>query len=204
MKCCKKSFDVKLVEYSSVVELAAQHHRKIFKILREHNLPTLFLVGYMSLKEAGSSMLYVLGGMLLAFVVYHVIGFALNTQDPIVTVVSCSMLPTIDKGDLLIVKGVTFDEIIAGRLNGTIIVYRHPIDGRLIVHRVYKKFEDGTLQTWGDNNPSPDNWRVPMENVVGKIVFRIPYAGYPKYYLARLVGQAPAGSCGRKIRTIVD
>ncbi len=158
----------------------------------------------MSLKEAGSSMLYVLGGMFLAFVIYHVVGFALNTEDPIVTVVSCSMLPTIDRGDLLIVKGVTFEEIRAGRLNGTIIVYHHPVDGRLIVHRVYKKFEDGTLQTWGDNNPSPDAWRVPMENVVGRVVFRIPYAGYPKYYLARLLGKAPASSCGSRVHVIVN
>lgn len=156
----------------------------------------------MSVKETGDSILYVLGGMILAFIVYHVIGFALHTPDPIVTVVSCSMLPTIDKGDLLIVKGVSFDEIQAGRLNGTIIVYRHPFDGRLIVHRVYKKFEDGTLQTWGDNNPAPDDWRVSMENVVGKVVIRIPYAGYPKYYLARIFGQVPGSRCDLNIHVL--
>ncbi len=157
----------------------------------------------MSSKESLNSLLYVAGGMVLAFVVYHVIGFALNTQDPIVTVVSCSMLPTIDKGDLLVVKGVSFDEIEAGRLNGTIVVYKHPVDGRLIVHRVYRKFEDNTLQTWGDNNPAPDAWRVPMEDVIGKVVLRIPYAGYPKYFLARLLGQVPSGGCNNRVHVVL-
>ncbi len=145
--------------------------------------------------EKLEDLFYLLLGMFIAFLIYHLMAFALHTSDPIVSVVSCSMLPTLDRGDLLVVKGVTFEEIVAGRKNGTIIVYRHPVDGRLIVHRVYEKLPDGTLRTWGDNNPVPDPWVVPIENVVGKVMYRIPYLGYPKIILSELVGATPSISC---------
>ncbi len=139
--------------------------------------------------------IYIFLGMFLAFLIYQIMAFALHTHYPIVSVVSCSMVPTLNRGDLLIVKGVTFNDIVAGRQNGTIIVYKSPVDGRLIVHRVYEKFPNGTLRTWGDNNPVPDPWLVSMKNVVGKVVYRIPYLGYPKILLSELVGTVPPVKC---------
>ncbi len=135
-------------------------------------------------------LLYVLLGMFIAFVLYHALAFALKTPDPIVTVVSCSMLPTIHRGDLLIVEHVSFNQIVAGRRNGTIIVYRAP-NGMLIVHRVWKKYKNGTLWTWGDNNPFPDPWKITMKDVIGKVVYIIPKLGYPKLLIAEALGDAP-------------
>ena len=45
-------------------------------------------------------------GVVFAFLFYNGIGFALNTPTPLVTVVSCSMYPELNVGDLLVLKGI--------------------------------------------------------------------------------------------------
>lgn len=134
-------------------------------------------------------------GMLMAIAFYNTLGFALNTEDPIVTVVSYSMLPTLDRGDMLILKGVPFEELEAGeeKGKGDIIVYICQADNcpgeKLIVHRLYKKFDDGTFRSWGDNNPAPDPWTGKAEWVKGKVVQRVPYVGYPRLWMSAVIGR---------------
>ncbi len=128
-------------------------------------------------------------GLVLAIAIYFVLGIVLGTSDPIVTVVSNSMDPTLHVGDLLILKGVDPNNI----QEGMIVVYENPeLGGRLVVHRVYEVYPDGTFRTKGDNNvtnPRPDPWIVKPSEVKGVVVFRIPYLGYPKYILSRLLGR---------------
>jgi signal peptidase len=105
--------------------------------------------------------------------------FALRTQYPALAVVSGSMLPTLNVGDVIIVQGVPASEIRANYSTGDIVVYRRS-DGILIVHRVVYKVQnsDGnwTITVKGDNNAIADSPFL-ESHLVGKVVARIPYIG---------------------------
>ena len=149
---------------------------------------------YLEANEFVGSVVYILFGMFLAVVVYQTLGFALSTEDPIVVVVSCSMLPNLDRGDLLILSGDGLGELKAGRTDGDIIVYVCPSSNpgcppgdKLIVHRLYKINEDGTFVSWGDNNPAADAWMVQPEWLRGKVLYRVPLLGEPKLILTEIL-----------------
>jgi len=105
--------------------------------------------------------------------------FALNTEAPMMAVVSNSMKPTFERGDLLLVRGVSSPAEIA---IGDIIVYRSEHQSALIVHRVIEKIVDENSRVWfktqGDANPGPDPTLVRPEDVKGKVTFIIPKLGY--------------------------
>ncbi len=74
---------------------------------------------------------------------------------PLAAVHGVSMLPLLQEGDLVIVIGVSPHNIKVG----DIIVYRNPLSGALVIHRVIdKKDLDGIVyfKVKGDNNPAPD------------------------------------------------
>ena len=139
-------------------------------------------------KEFIETLKYLILGIVLAVASYAFLGAVLDTKNPIVTVVSYSMVPTLTRGDLLVLKGVETSELDAGRENGTIIVYYQPNRQQLIVHRVWKINSDGTINTWGDANTGPDPWNIPPEWVRGKMILRIPYLGYPRLLLKDALG----------------
>ncbi|MCX8178803.1 MAG: signal peptidase I [Candidatus Aenigmarchaeota archaeon] len=76
------------------------------------------------------------------------------------------------KGDVLVIKGVNEIDLKVG----DVIVFS--IDGQRIpiVHRIVEM--DGRIITKGDHNPIIDPWEV--EKVHGKVVFVIPFLGWPK------------------------
>ncbi len=139
-------------------------------------------------KEIIETFAYLALGVVLAVASYAALGAVLDTKNPIVTVVSYSMVPTLTRGDLLVLKGVEVDELDVGRENGTIIVYYHPQTQRLIVHRVWKINPNGTVRTWGDNNSAADPWEVQPDWIRGKMVLRVPYLGYPRLLLKDFLG----------------
>jgi signal peptidase len=131
-----------------------------------------------------------------SFLVYFILQVALNTESPIVVVVSGSMEPTIHEGDLLFVKGTNPDDIKNGTIedkDGDIIVF----DARglwisapeePIVHRVIDKFLLGDIwyfRTKGDANSLPDAAPVPESRIIGVVIGGIPYIGWVKIFLTR-------------------
>lgn len=128
-----------------------------------------------------------------AFLIYFIMRIALNTEDPMVVVVSGSMEPNLHKGDLLFLEGKDADKIKDGTIEGKegdIIVFdarelwaHAPSDP--IVHRVIdKKYDDSwSFLTKGDANPSEDAAWVPEERILGVVVGRIPYIGWVKIVL---------------------
>jgi signal peptidase I len=104
----------------------------------------------------------------------------LNTQYPALAVVSESMLPTLNVGDVIIVQGVPAAQINANYTTGDIIVYRSPYDPEMrIVHRAVKKELVGNsyvFTTKGDNNPGSDS-PFSESYLIGKVIARIPYVG---------------------------
>ncbi|KYH39794.1 MAG: S26B, signal peptidase I [Candidatus Bathyarchaeota archaeon B26-2] len=119
----------------------------------------------------------------------------LRTEYPLETPISGSMEPTLRIGDLLVVQGgLNPEDIKAEPDTGDIIVFRKPGNpGEFVVHRAIRKFQKGDRYyfiTKGDNNARPDNWVVPEENIIGKVVWVIPMLGYVKIYLGTPLGMA--------------
>ncbi len=89
------------------------------------------------------------------------------------TVLSNSMKPTFETGDLVIVKKVPAEKIAVD----DVITFKS--DHRLITHRVVEVIEqDHAFVTKGDNNNVNDQQVVASEALVGKQVFRIVKGGY--------------------------
>lgn len=145
---------------------------------------------------------YLQTAIMILFIIAVVFGFwygsryVLNTEYPMLAVASGSMcmLPgpycdgwshpferTLHVGDLIIVQGVNVSDIYAAPYpNGTIIVFHQLYGDELIVHRaISRTVENGQVYyvTKGDGNSLPDQ-PIPADNVVGKVILRIPYIGW--------------------------
>ena len=95
----------------------------------------------------------------------------------------------INIGDLVIVKGVKCEEL----KRGDVAVYKTKYYKYPIVHRIVKieRINNKCYITFkGDNNQDILHFErnVSMENIVGKVIFRIPYIGLPKIFLLKTFG----------------
>jgi len=120
---------------------------------------------------------------------------ALQTEFPLLAVASGSMVPTLNVGDLIVVRGVSnASEINAAPYpEGDIIVFHKPgLENELIVHRAISKDQDndGTwyFQTKGDNNIHTDPWRVSEKLLVGKVVGKVPWLGHIPLFMRTPMG----------------
>jgi signal peptidase len=124
----------------------------------------------------------VLSGILIVAILYFGVQGALflilRTDSPMMAVVSNSMKPTFERGDLLMVMGVESPSDIA---ENDIIVYRLEGQTNSIVHRVIEVVNQNDqvlFKTKGDANSSPDPRLVKPHEVRGKVLFWIPKLGY--------------------------
>lgn len=134
-------------------------------------------------KNANRALTYVLLILVIVAGSELVVGSALGSS-PVYVVVSKSMVPTLQIGDLVIAEKVPYSSIHAGQ----VIIYVPPNGsggcyGETIVHRVVSVTSTGLI-TQGDDrvtNPHPDEpyqWpAVTPECVKGVVVLAIPYLG---------------------------
>lgn len=145
-------------------------------------------------KKIAISVILILSAFFGSFLIYFTMQVSLNTQSPMVVVVSGSMEPTILKGDLLIVQGKDPENIESGTIQnkeGDVIVYDArglwaSAPNEPIVHRVVdKRLENGTwyFLTKGDANLNTDPAWVPGNRIIGVVVARIPFIGWIKIFL---------------------
>jgi signal peptidase I len=90
-----------------------------------------------------------------------------------VSIASGSMQPEYSVGDMVIVSGKT-DGINVGD------VIQFSRDSHTVIHRVTAIEEkDGAVcyTTKGDANNTEDSWKVSEEEIIGRVVTKIPYAG---------------------------
>lgn len=102
------------------------------------------------------------------------------------TVLSNSMVPYFETGDMVIIKEVTQSDV-----NENDVITFKEENGKFITHRVIEiKNHDGIVQfvTKGDNNNVKDEDMVTGQNLVGKQVFLIPKAGYIVKFLSGPIG----------------
>src|SRR5208337_574444 len=106
-----------------------------------------------------------------------VLRVALSTDSPLMVVSSGSMIPTLNVGDIIIVRGTDPSTVTVG----TIIIFHSPYDySTAIVHRVIAIDNEGGqifFETKGDNNAVADGWKVPAANLIGVYITKIPYIG---------------------------
>jgi len=116
--------------------------------------------------------------------------FTLATEHPVLVVVSGSMVPTLNVGDIILIKGTPVEKTDVG----TIIVFHSPREyDTLVVHRVVQKIngsETVYFKTKGDFNRYTDDWTVPEDYVVGTFSARIPYIGIVVMRLREPAGTA--------------
>lgn len=96
------------------------------------------------------------------------------------TVISPSMSPGIPAGAVVYVKHRPFSEI----QKGDVITYRTGEDQMTVTHRVVEKLEqEQAFRTKGDANRSADSQKVKKEQVLGTVVFSVPWLGYVALFL---------------------
>lgn len=104
--------------------------------------------------------------------IFKVVGFRTYT------ILSGSMEPKIKTGDLVFVKSISFEDV----KKGDIITFKY--EGNVVTHRVIDKKEDGFI-TKGDNNNVQDKDVVGEEDLIGKVLFHIPFLGYITVFLSK-------------------
>lgn len=94
------------------------------------------------------------------------------------TVLSGSMSPAIETGDVVAVRGVRASEVAPGE----VITFTDPEDdSRLITHRVADVRLGGgkaRFVTKGDANRTVERWTIPADGELGRAMYRIPKVGH--------------------------
>ncbi len=112
----------------------------------------------------------------------------LGTESPLMVVSSESMVPTLNVGDIILVRGIDPRDVVVGM----IIIFHSPSNYEIpIVHRVVGIDNQGDsifFETKGDHNLSKDGWKVPAQNLMGAYVGKIPYLGLLSLQLRGPVG----------------
>ena len=96
-----------------------------------------------------------------------------------------SMKSVFNKGSAVIVQQIKKDhnminigDIIAYRMNNNIVVLR-VINIKTIANEIY-------FYTKGKVNSYKDNYKIPKENIIGRVKIKIPYVGYSSVRLSEL------------------
>lgn len=117
-------------------------------------------------------------GILICFVV------GLFKYYPI-AVLSGSMSPTFNRGDAAVIQKLK-DSDKDKLKKGDIIQF---VSGsKYVLHRIIEITNDEkgnkVFKTKGDHNNAADSEKITLENVKGKMVFSVPYIGYPSVWLS--------------------
>lgn len=98
-------------------------------------------------------------------------------------IITSSMSPNINPGDIVVVKKSNIREIKVDD------VIQYKMKDYTIVHRVIKiDYNKKEILTKGDNNNKIDT-PTDETNLMGKVIFKIPYVGYPTYMFRKLLGK---------------
>ncbi len=101
-----------------------------------------------------------------------------------VSIVTGSMKPAIDAGDLVIVRNVPPEEIGVG----DIIQFSHEHGSMTVVHRVVDTRDQEVFITKGDANLTRDAEPVPADRVLGRVEICIPKVGWLPIYIKNFFG----------------
>ena len=137
--------------------------------------------------RAGGHRWIIVATLLLA--VAAALGY-LKTWPPLATVMSASMAPTINTGDIVVLKRLDAPAAI-----NQVVMVRVPDDARarfgyppVVIHRVVKIAPDGTVTTKGDAKQEIDPFTVPRTAIDTRVLTHIPAAGQAFGFLSSTLG----------------
>jgi signal peptidase len=114
---------------------------------------------------------------------YGLFMLGMRTSSPLVVVTSESMVHALQPGDLLVLQGRAAEDIAVG----DIVVYEDDwYTDAPIVHRVVEiQLLDGTYYffTRGDANHANDIGNRTIDEIIGVVVYKIPYLGHVSLFL---------------------
>jgi signal peptidase len=121
----------------------------------------------------------VAGAVLLGFAAVIVAAITLPALAgyQVLTVLSGSMEPALETGDVIVESKVSPDELKLG----DVVTFREPGGPRLITHRVREvRIFGGAahVTTRGDANTGVERWSIPLDGTVGRVEYRVPKVGY--------------------------
>jgi len=126
----------------------------------------------------------IIGGIILAVAVFMVFyrPVPLAGDTHYLVVQSGSMEPALPVGSVVVIKPVDpnklqKDEIICFKRSGP----------QSITHRIFDVTDEGFI-TKGDANKAPDNFILEKKDIIGKVVFTIPYLGYLNHFVGTPLG----------------
>ncbi|WP_410509850.1 signal peptidase I [Methanosarcina hadiensis] len=115
--------------------------------------------------------------LVAVFLISSLIPFFTGSAKALI-VLSGSMTPLMLPGDMITVKSVNPDELEVG----DVIAFRDPGSkpDSFVTHRIIsiEERDERVFRTKGDANEEEDSFKVPASNVVGRLTFVIPFAGY--------------------------
>jgi signal peptidase I len=100
-----------------------------------------------------------------------IIGLFLSGYLKTETVLSGSMSPAFNRGDIIVISRISPDDV---KVND-IVTFR--TGKSLTTHRVIS-IGNSSFLTKGDANGDPDPSPIPADSVIGKMIFVIPFYGY--------------------------
>ncbi len=156
-----------------------------------HSIKTKFKFVAAALSWTTFVLLLIVGGFLLYYFiatrVYAQKGDDFKPAFGLYTIVSPSMEPNLKIYDVIVNVNIKKPEDIKVGDVITFISTASISKGMTITHRVISitDGENGKLyQTKGDNNLSPDSAPVPYENILGKVILKLPQLGRLQGFLA--------------------
>lgn len=121
---------------------------------------------------------------ILAVVVSMVLLVSGMFRYQMIAVGSNSMYPAIKRGDAIIIKKMPKKDHESLK-EGDILVFKN--DKHTILHRITKIARDDNDQlvfkTKGDNNNSEDDFIIKSKDIIGIVILKLPYVGYPTVYI---------------------
>ena len=131
--------------------------------------------------------LWTVGGLLVGLCMAVMVPILLRDRG--LTVLTGSMEPTLNVGDVAVVKQIS---PLDARV-GDVVTFRDPADAtRLITHRVRSvRVGDGVARfvTKGDANTSVERWQIPTDGTIGRVLYRVPRIGYALFWLRGRFGR---------------
>ncbi|KAI4291179.1 signal peptidase I [Pancytospora philotis] len=160
-------------------------------LFSKHEVDALRRLGIRQLIQQGVAACY---SVMHTYMIWKAICLFLGNDSPIVVVLSESMEPGFQRGDILFLKPQVYK-------TGDIVVYQVYENAIPIVHRAIKITGEKML-TKGDNNARDDiglykrnrKFLLPEETRAGVFGF-IPYFGLPTIYISSVPGLKPALLC---------
>ncbi|GAW27105.1 putative microsomal signal peptidase 18 kDa subunit [Rosellinia necatrix] len=143
------------------------------------------LSGLQNPRQAAAQLLNFALILSTAFMMWKGLSIAADSPSPIVVVLSGSMEPAFQRGDLLFLWN---RNLLAETDVGEIVVYNVRGKDIPIVHRIVRKFgtgEHAKLLTKGDNNAADDTELyargqdyLERKDIIGSVVGYMPFVGY--------------------------